>query len=139
MMAHQAEGPVEVPVCLHVLSHRGRVDCLQVIAMHFSDPNGDATSCTYHSYSGEESNSYQGKIFKCPCPAIHPALLVCTDFMNYWTTQVTNVMQMQQQDEGPKWAGIFSPCQLPRNEHSDSWELSWSAQVRITDGSNADA
>ena len=32
-----------------------------------------------------------------------------------------------------------SLCQLPRNEHSDSWELISSVQVRTIDGSNAEA
>ena len=59
MMAHQAEGPMEVTVFLHVLRHRGRVDLQARDCKYFSDLYGDATSCTYISYSGEESNSYQ--------------------------------------------------------------------------------
>ena len=50
-----------------------------------------------------------------------------------------SLFRCNQLDEGRKWTGTCSLCRLPRNEHSDSWELISSVQVRTIDGSNAEA
>ena len=107
---------------------------------YFSNLYGDATSCTYISYSGEVSNIYQGRYFNVHELRFYPAVYVCTSL----TKMVIRVVLLRrvrckQLDEVRKWTGTYSLCQLPRNEHSDSLELSSSAQVRTIDGSNAEA
>ena len=139
MMAHQAEGPMEVTVFLHVLRHRGRVELPARDCKYFSDLYGDATSCTYISYSGEESNSYQRRYLNVHDLRFYPAVCVCTSSTKMVTRVCWFVVEMRKLDEGRKWTGTCSLCQLPRNEQSDSWELISSAQVRTIDGSNAEA
>lgn len=61
MMAYQAEDLMEVPVSLHALRHRGRVDFLQEIACTSASSAEMPHYLHIIIYSGEESNSYQGE------------------------------------------------------------------------------
>jgi len=98
-----------------------------------------ATSCKYISYSGEESNSYQGRYLNVYDLRFYPAVYDCTSSTSGRPRGAASLLRYNQLDEGRKWTGTCSLCQLPRNEHLDSWELISSAQVRTIDGLNAEA